>query len=426
MAEKRETWMQRSGNRVTGLNIRELSLTGVSQLPKWYTASLESVKTFNLTLKGPDVMVRLKKTHGWRFDSLEQLTIHGGYVSSGRNTGLHQLPDELHCGVAGSTNLKSLKVSHMAFSGPKYETPHRLSDPAFGNYVTAYPNLQRLVIDYCPIPNTYNRAFCSESENGTKYRVDPLHKMLRGAGNLEYLDAMPYTETLDDRRPTPGMGKRVTVSKLKYARIPPPMLWCIDISAPSLETLVFAIPIGPAFETAEVELLPRLIHAPVPDDAFSSLTFVELVLGELDTVSRLDELAFPVDNVTTLVLRNTAPYPGRMPVSEMQSTPSSKAYMAVTQLLADRPHLCPQLKDLCLYACISNGKTLVDFVRARKRSGSVTIRRLHGTLFTALSNKTKATLNAEVSYCRLQALFPSDGEYYQNDYFDSEISQAQV
>ena len=98
---------------------------------------------------------------------------------------------------------------------------------------------------------------------------DPLHKLLRGAGNIKHLNAMPYAEALHDNRPKAGTGKHVTLSKLKYARIPPPLLCCIDISAPSLETLVYAILIGPASNEVEVELLPQLRHAPVPEDSSS-------------------------------------------------------------------------------------------------------------------------------------------------------------
>lgn len=84
------------------------------------------------------------------------------------------------------------------------------------------------------------------------------------------------------------------------------------------------------------------------------------------------------------------------------------------------------LKDLRLYVCISDGRSLVDCARARKRSGSATIRRLRGTLFTTLSSKAEGALKAEVSYCTLKALHTGDGDYYQNDDFDPEFSQTQV
>lgn len=334
--------------------------------------------------------------------------------------------DNLHCGLAGSTNLKTLKLSHMAFCDPDYPRTLSPDDSSLRQYVTTYPNLRRLTIDFCPISNSYYSAFCTEAENGTKYQADPLHKMLRGADNLQHLDVMPYSKELWDSRPKPGMGKRIAMPNLKYARIPPPMMWCVDISAPSLETLVYAVSSGPAFSAAEVELLPKFAHGPVPGDSVSRLKTVELLLGPLDTVSRLEEWLSQMDNVTTLVLRNTASFPGQVTVSSMQSTSSNKASMAATQLLADRPQLCPQLHDLRLENGFTNGKSLVDFVRARKRLGCAPIRRLHGNLNTMLSDKANAALNAEVSYCRFTNNRNAPISQSQNDDFDVDASPAQA
>jgi hypothetical protein len=435
-AEKRAAWIRRSAGRFKEVIMAGLNLTSVRAVPKSYYKLFQPVETLVITVQAPNVIPRLVDTHdiGTRFTALRHLTVKGGRNLFGREL-VDNVParQPVDCGLVGSSSRQTLETLtvHAAYysCGSRFAAPNALPVP---DTIHLFPALKQLCFSSCILDYGYRypgRGVTIPEEQRV-YQKDPLHDLLRGACNLESLEALPYTSNYSDiptSGPRPRIFKRVEMPRLKTALIPPPRVWTIDIMARQLESLMFRMP--PQSNISHRKpLIPELDDAPVPYERLAQLKVVELACNRNDDISRLRTWLERLDSVTKLVIRNAANDP-RYPERDLcdeEGNPldDNRAGIHVAQFLADHPELCPRLEELHLDCCYTNGKSVVDFVRRRKdMDGCANIQRLEMLNGTALSKKAEAALKAEVPNVKVWSQRDFEARLYQNDNFDFDMPE---
>ncbi|KAJ9093207.1 hypothetical protein QFC21_006524 [Naganishia friedmannii] len=269
---------------------------------------------------------------------------------------------------------------------------------SFRDDIIQYPRLKSLTVHRCAFDGSYAPSLLGDSR---EYQVDQLHRALRGALGIEFLEV---TEpVVGVRMAQPGVGKRITLLQVRELVVPPPSIWSIDILAPHLESLSFASARKSRIEWClqvarkkHSALIPTIAEAPITLDTLPRLKQVEFFCYEYDQISRLEEWLSQLPNITKLVIiagKAGNPWPRQANGGSFDY----RARMQVLQLLIDHPEWCPELEDLELHACFASGRKLVEFVRNRtKATNCASLRRLALKESLALSAEAFLTLCNEV------------------------------
>jgi hypothetical protein len=224
--DMREAWVQRSGGRLTTMNLRRLNLTSVGQLQKTLNGSFEPVENLLVDVKTPDVLVRFINTikPSTTFAALKRLNIVGGAYGGTEtyyNRFREQIPagQPIHCdfiGPAARETLESLEVRGMF-----YQQSH--DAPQVSAEIHRFPALKRLSFQHCMMDYSHSPNPLPSAE--MDYQQDPLHDLLRGADRLERLDAYPCvsrSSIVRDPVPRAQDFRRVEMPRLLSAKVPPP------------------------------------------------------------------------------------------------------------------------------------------------------------------------------------------------------------
>jgi hypothetical protein len=435
--EKRAAWIRRSGGRFKEVILAGLNLTSVNAIPKSYYDLFRPVESLAVTVKAPNVIPRLVEKHqiGDRFPALKHLTIRGGMNPNGRGAGF-TVParQAVDCGLVGEAarqTLESMTVLETYYNGGSSFTA--ANAPPVPETIHLFPKLKKLQFSYCAMKYHYRYPGRGRTipEEQREYQKDPLHDLLRGAENLESLEALPYTsnhsDIIDVSGPRPQIFKRVDLPHLKTALIPPPRVWTVDIMAPQLESLLYRMPPQSGISHRK-PLIPDLEDAPVPSERLAQLKSVELACNRNDNISRLETWLRRLDSVTKLSIRN-APADEKYPDRDLwdmdgNHLDDNRAGIHISQFMSDHPELCPKLEELHLDCCYTNGKSMVDYVRKRKElERCASIQRLELLNGTALSKKAEAALKAEVPHLRVVSRWDYDAKHHQNDNFEFDMPE---
>ncbi|KAI5449638.1 hypothetical protein NCC49_004189 [Naganishia albida] len=342
--------------------------------------------------------------------------------------------------------IQSIKVDSVEFVTKRVEGVYEM-----GRYLVRdcapelrdYSKLKTLVLVGCGFNNTFTSTRQGQpggAESSIAYQKDALHTALRGCPILEYLE-VSYQPRDECKAYVAGQGKRITMPALKTAILPSPSaVWCIDITAPVLESLAFNTsgfrsyrydnavynPLPGEFVVTIPCLIPSIDTSPCHSDGLLQLQTFEIACFSSDTVGDLQPCASRLDNVTSLTIRNAgAAFPKWVPTGANPDTRlSSQAVQALTDNIGT---WFPKLTELEFQACLTPGKALVEYVRKRKeRSGCEPLKRLTLVRCGRLSQKAKRALGMEVPIFSIKgesaAAPPMMARYIDDDFEDSDPS----
>ncbi|KAJ9093210.1 hypothetical protein QFC21_006527 [Naganishia friedmannii] len=368
---KARTWRIRSGDRVCSLCFENFGETAMNNLPRlYYRKYLEDIKHLTVSVTDESTLRRFTEEFGLHLGKLESLKLEvapGTVVSA---LGEIRTPESSLWGTHSEDlcflaiprshrgmreSLKTLEIQNVSFerlppvfgaelypTGFAMRTRYLDTSVAFTYW---YPVLKRLIV----------------------------RQSLRTAPLLEHLEVVP-TWNGDGRPASPGFGKRITMSHLENAILPPPSLWSIDITAPNLTSLIFKSPFlfcGQSYirhdQGRRTPLIPRIEESPIPLEALPNLQNVEFVCFDNDLESRLQDWLLYLTNVKTMTIRYLEGDSWPSPPATI-GRPDTRVSIKVVQIFTDHPEWCPNLQKLELERCFATGDSLVQLVRARKRS----------------------------------------------------------
>lgn len=382
-----------------------MTCAGVDKIARELVARMEFIKRLEVSAISNKALDRLSSRFMHQCNELQQLIVNGG---KWQTTEEGMTVSALHCLFAGNTtSLRTMEIRNVDFRKDdfgmdsdsevgfrdifSYSLMRAMRSRGRSRTGEKYPLLRWLEVEGCLFDTrTSPRYQDSEEETGRvsddeerkrkkpagpPYKSDPLHAVLRYAQNLEYLRIKPeWTDQLFYGRQDEPKTK-TTLPRLTRAIIPPSNLWGIDIIAPNLESLSFAID-DDKFRF-ELELDPRGLKSLIPTIAESPTTIESLVhLTEIyfecnmaDSITQLEEWLPHLPNVQKFFLRG-APRPSVGSRALEPDLPINPAHAEITQSLVDHPEWLPKLEHIDLMYCQHSDEAIVAFVQGRKRPES--------------------------------------------------------
>lgn len=353
---------------------------------------------------------------------LQHLYINGGEIrrdqrSQEEDTYLDRvLPCELMYTLTSNT-LKTLEVRNVDF---RENTELDDFSPRFGARLfndddedEDYPTLERLTVSGCMFDlkgSMLDEIAGGHDLSAGRYRTCPLHKMLRRAKNLQYLEVMcisSLTSYLPSIRQVTSPD-RTEMPHLRTIVCPPPACWTIDMYAPNVERLRFALPDESSRLNYEDRhpgsrrpLIPLIKDSPVTDAQLVNLTHLGFECCSADTIPRLEQWLSRVPNLVSLHIQGVSNFePVANPFPEdplFTGGPGDAVHVNILKALIDHPEWLPKLTDLQLIHCVMPDDRLVEFVKMRKDLSTVTpLTRLSLQSFRRPSPETHAWLHREV------------------------------
>ncbi|KAJ9093205.1 hypothetical protein QFC21_006522 [Naganishia friedmannii] len=422
---RRLTWLARSNEHITALTLRDLNCTSAQKLPAAFKNQLKDLQHLTISATEHAVLSRISWKFAKYIGALQSLTITTARGTRASRRALYGISaegaEDLCFGLVRTEfrdSLLAIEVQDMSFSklsswGNQLldSNNYRIHPIRTGNE-TSYPKLKRLLLKRCAFDNAYDPLIFSivNGRQLLEYQCDPLHAALRRSPDLESLEVDPKLRSV--QAAWPGLAKRITLSKLTTAILPPPSLWSIDILAPNLKCLSFRAPhsFGSSSydrleESRQRPLIPTIEDSPVPLATLSNLENAEFVCYKHDTGAILQEWISRLSNVEILTIRSLGghPWPG---TSAASASPDERATCTVVQMLIDHPEWCPKLCNLQLDRCFAPGNSLVELVRVRNQSSvCVRLERLSLTSTLRLSTNALAVLRKELPrFCKGQVL----------------------
>lgn len=417
---KSAAWVKRAGGRIDTLVFDDISATACSRVTRKQGQYLADARILMVEVREPALLSRLADTLSILKRATEHLHIGRNPCARARTyRGGSETFSEISCGllpdVTSHQRIQSINVGYVNFESRRSRGLYEM-----GMYVVRkvapevrdYSMLKTLVLVHCGFNNAAyvshqtSTGSTASTKVTVKYQTDPLHTALRGSPNLEYLE-VKYRPSHQGKAYMPGQGKRITMPALKSAILPSPSaVWCVDITAPNLESLAFnsagfdkyrfehAHPIDPP--TAIPRLIPSIDASPCEMDGLLTIKAFEIACYSGDTVADFQPWASRLDNVTSLIIRNAGnAFPRDVPTAANPDTRlSSQAVQALTDNIGN---WLPKLIELEFEACLTPGKALVEYVRKRKQtSGCLPLKRLTLARCGKLSEKAKRALETEV------------------------------
>ncbi|KAJ9111758.1 hypothetical protein QFC22_006417 [Naganishia vaughanmartiniae] len=388
---KKQTWLARSKEKLTSLSFREFNCTNADKLPVAFMKQMDGVKHLSISCSERNVLSYFSWKLDGRIGNLESLRLTGGATKTGKGRGQRWQPNQLKdicfsfAKKDARDDLHTIEVHNLELgTNHWYNTlvdDRYCAQTAKTRTRVLYPRLKRLSVRACSIDNGYDAELFS-NDHGTsvlKYQCDPVHTTLRGSPALEYLEATVRWKggsysALHTHPAGPDLGRRITLSNLQTAIVPPPSLWCVDILAPTLKSLTYKTPAGFDFKTynqlsdnQQKPLIPEVIHSPMRLETLPNLQELELVCYERDSELRLEKWMQHLASLTKLTIRSLGgdPWPK---VSDTSSIPDQRAAVNVVRMLTEHLEWCPILREIELERCFATGSSLIELVRTRKRS----------------------------------------------------------
>jgi hypothetical protein len=433
--EKREAWIKRSGGKFHTMDIGEwgsLSVTLAGKIPKTYNTYFAKVKDLRLGFADNRALFRFAKRFPRKCGALQHLTIEGGDMLTAKYRDDYR-ENELHCGFLNLTSystLKSLNIKSIDLS--ERDIPDaELDDHYFGRLRTAkqhhdvYPDLTRLTVTGS-IFNVFAEDLDPDAHPDTKvdrWMACPLHRTLLGADRLQYLKVICDDAELFEYEA--GRTRRQTVSRKKITRtdlhaitLPPPVIFAVDISAPNVKSLDYAFPLmgheRSAYErtsrpvSERLPLIPAILDSPVVIDNMAQLIHLGFECCSRDTLPRFEEWLSRVPNLVSLSLHGVVETSPMVPIYSYQVQPDppypdNRVDVCVLDSLIKFSEQLPKLTDVQLIDCETPDDRLLEFVKMRQDSPTVTpLTRLflHGRKQTRPSPATHVWLHKAIPRAR--------------------------
>lgn len=359
---KIQAWAEHAGNRFNEIQLVDVdSKTAMKQINTTWKPFLENLDT--LTLRGTttrkrsavDALAELSGKYQIRTLDVRGLGFQGDcYESLGLGLLSANNQETIETIRIAGIDLRSIKFEKVAFV-------ERSEDDL------AYGALRNLTVSGCALLNGGNPT--QEIEKARRQpQMDPLHQVLRQAVNLEHLDFSCAIEDSDTfyayDRPL------IDLDQLQSLRIPPPVVWTIDIKTPEVRHLAFdlrqsvdrAKHVTSRAGTLERGLIPDLASFAVTGIDLGKLVTVELVINGSDTKERLGEWLRGMKNVEKLVVRSPKLSSGtvsqlspwysdaesKLEEIEVGLDASNTANRTLIAMFQEDVELCPKLKELHL------------------------------------------------------------------------------
>jgi hypothetical protein len=263
-----------------------------------------------------------------------------------------------------------------------------------------YFSLKRLSVQNCAIPNAYRPAVLGSP--GTEYQIDVLHRALRRALRLEYLEVIVEKATcLEGRSAPPGQGRIIDFPNLRTIRIPPPGHWSIDVRSLTLQTLAYIV--APGFDKSHYTqpnakpLVPDDQHLPTPPQRLGLLKHLELEGTSGDDIWRIKGITAYLRGLNKVVVRSfDYPYP-RSPADALDV--DNRAQIQVLTALESAPQFNPALDDLRFEFRYTPDDRLIKLVLKQKNgNGIAPLKRLELRGCSQLSEEARVFLAKEVPH----------------------------
>lgn len=380
---KRQIWLARSKEHISSLTFRGFNCGASRKIPATFMKQMNEVQHLTLSVSDRKVL----SNFAWKLDNrigpLKTLRLSGQATKNSGAGGVWrawELKDLCFSFVKqdAKDDLKIVELHKLDLGESKWS--NRVIDRQYwdeisrARTVSMYPSLKRLSVKGCTIDNAYdvNLFVTTHRLPILEYQCDPVHMTLRGTPALEDLE-VDIQWRRDNHPAGPGLGRRITLLNLSAATVPPPSLWCVDILAPNLQSLIFKTPSGFDSKTFDElngihqkPLIPEVIDSPIRLETLPNLRTLELVCYERDSESRLEKWIPHLSSLTKLTLRSLGGNP--WPKESNSAIPDQRASVNIVRMLTEHPEWCPNLQDLELERCFATGNNLVELVRTRKRS----------------------------------------------------------
>ncbi|KAJ9105771.1 hypothetical protein QFC20_004258 [Naganishia adeliensis] len=412
---KSSVWAERAG-KIDTLVFKDISAGAAARISRKQGKYLADARTLEVDVREPAVLSRLASKLSTFERATEHLQIGRHRWSRARIYDGIRTSSEISCGMlpdlASHQRIQSIKIECVDFISTSNQ---RMWDGAVfvvragTPELRDYSSLKTLVLNQCGFDNvlrTARPALSGSVGASIEYQKDALHTALRGCPNLEFLE-VNYKQNREYKAYAPGQGKRIMMPALRTAILPSPSaVWCIDITAPNLESLAFN---SSGFNRYRYEnqrlegtpiripsLVPSIDESPCERDGLLKLQAFEIACDDSDTVADLRNWASRLDNVTSLIIRNAgAAFPKEVPTATNPDIRLST--QAVQELTDNLGNWFPKVTELEFEACLIPGKALVNYVRKRKQqAGCVALQRLTLRRCAKLSDKAKLALGEEV------------------------------
>lgn len=414
--EKYAAWRARSGGHFDTLQFKDISLTSASRVGKKTLRAAKNVTRLDIQARDRFALARLASYIQYNvpaktFDCVESLRIAAGPGERyrGRYGRRDQVPATMSYGLQlEGGRLCDIELENINFVpehnrrsyAHQYLTCYRIPPPV----ARTYPALTRLVIHGCEFDDQYAQLTTDGPDSAPKkFQADTLHTALRGVPNLEHLDVLiPWTRRREAQN---GLELPVSLTLLRSCRLPPPVCWSIDIVAPHLESLVFALEDGAyAYPVLDRHtgraFIPSPQDYPLTDNVSGTLQSVELICGFLDKVSSFTEWIPRFQTTAKLGIHDLEawPYPDAPVHLSTRTLPATRLSNVVLGLLHDNPLWFPKMQSLDIHSCFTPGRTLVSWIRKRRSlTGCAAIQRLVLTSCSTLSEYARILLEQEVA-----------------------------
>ncbi|KAJ9093183.1 hypothetical protein QFC21_006500 [Naganishia friedmannii] len=395
--DKRRTWSDRAKWKFDRFQIVDMTCAGADKISRALVAKMEPLKRLEVSAISNKALYRLSTRLMYHCNELQQLVVDGGKWQTQEEDSTFSV---LHCRFPGTTlSLRTMEIRNVDFRNHDYYRDSD-SDAGYedifgyalmrtmrarrrGRLGEQYPLLRRLEIEGCLFDTRTSPRYSDSDEEigwnpdeeseerpppGPAYKSDPLHAVLRYAENLQDLRIKPdWTHHMFMRQDEPKT--KTTLPRLKNAVIPPPSLWGINIVAPNLESLAFAIDDDKARSEAEddardlTSLVPTIAESPATIESLVHLAEISFECNLADSISKLEEWLPHLPNVRKLSIRGA---PGVTLHRADADLPAKPTHEEILQSLVDHPDWLPKLEHVDLMYCRHPDETVVAFVQGRK------------------------------------------------------------
>lgn len=385
---KHTAWIDRSGGKFRMIDIPDLTtMSGVLKVAKAWTPYMATTQRLRLHVGDDAVLGRFCSRFREKFGSLVELSINAGRERYGPS-------DEefsqrvMHCGLVKPSALESIEV--MTIQNVNFcdgDNANRQTDEYFMGRLNSaplnreqYPHLKKLTVTTCDID--LFEADLDDAEDGSvvgRHSAYVLHRTLIGAPKLRALTVkcQPFLTDESTRRQRMSR-KRISMPNLSIITIPPPAVWAIDISSPSVESLSFVLPNVSSrsdYEDRPAEsrlpLIPDIHDSPIDIDRLAHLTVLSFEISSADTVPGLEAWLSGASNLKRLSFHTTRQPPHDPDdMWEPMQIIEDRPYICVGQVLLDHPSWAPKMTELHLINCEVPGERLVEYVKRRRESSA--------------------------------------------------------
>lgn len=150
--------------------------------------------------------------------------------------------------------------------------------------------------------------------------------------------------------------------------------------APNLRTLPFVLSGQDSFDKYKFTsrsstfatprpLIPTVADSPASPDSLTKLESLAFECSHRDDIARLEKWISQSPNLARLSVSGSGmPSPEKL---AMPDNPDSRTYIRILELLLDHPEYVPRLKELKLEHCWATGVQLIEWVKKRKVTNSV-------------------------------------------------------